>query len=152
MRILVRRFTRVTNAFSRTWRITAQRLVSASAFTRRFIRANHRPSATWMGFATAAPVDAPLGGSSPHGLRADLVAVGRMDCSELARIGSADADSVSDSVSTAGFDRSAHAISCESLGRSGEPKFHELEPDWRMAQTAGGASRRCLTAVDEHYS
>jgi len=30
--------------------------------------------------------------------------------------------------------------------------IHELEPDWRMAQTGGGASIRCLTAVDEHYS
>src|SRR5262249_43032626 len=35
------------------------------------------------------------------------------------------------------------------LGTSGEPEFRELEPDWQMAQTGGGASRRCLIGVDD---
>ena len=38
----------------------------------------------------------------------------------------------------------------EKFAARGEPKFRELEPDWRMAQTGGGDSIRCLTAVDEH--
>jgi hypothetical protein len=33
--------------------------------------------------------------------------------------------------------------------RFGEPRLRELEPDWQMAQTGGGASRRCLIAVDD---
>ena len=33
--------------------------------------------------------------------------------------------------------------------RFSEPRFRELEPDWQMAQTDGGASRRCLIAVDD---
>src|SRR5437667_7611521 len=31
----------------------------------------------------------------------------------------------------------------------GEPHFRELEPDWQMAQTGGGPSRRCLIGVDD---
>jgi hypothetical protein len=36
-----------------------------------------------------------------------------------------------------------------SFGICGEPRFRELEPDWQMAQTGGGASRRCLIGVDD---
>jgi hypothetical protein len=37
----------------------------------------------------------------------------------------------------------------ESRAKVGGPKFRELEPVWQMAQTGGGASRRCLIAVDD---
>jgi hypothetical protein len=43
----------------------------------------------------------------------------------------------------------ADSLRLRSRAKAGEPKFCELEPDWQMAQTGGGASRRCLIAVDD---